>query len=170
MATFKEALTTSLTNFAKSIAKTYPKTANIVDNLLSTDSTLPLSAKQGNVLQTEIDTLNSNYINASCEVGVTTEETFAKTVYTATELCEVSISAAHRWGYTQPASIKLLHKQSDGASGIGATSIYNDVMVNEIISASGVFIMQPGNRIDLYVKGNGSGSNHVDVRLVIRKL
>ena len=60
MATFKEALTTSLTNFAKSIAKTYPKTANIVDNLLSTDSTLPLSAKQGNVLQTEIDTLNSN--------------------------------------------------------------------------------------------------------------
>ena len=60
MATFKEALTTSLTNFAKSIAKTYPKTANIVDNLLSTDSTLPLSAKQGNVLQTQIDTLNSN--------------------------------------------------------------------------------------------------------------
>lgn len=60
MATFKEALTTSLTNFAKSIAKTYPKTANIVDNLLSTDSTLPLSAKQGNVLQSEIDTLNSN--------------------------------------------------------------------------------------------------------------
>lgn len=63
MATFKEALTTSLTNFAKSIAKTYPKTANIVDNLLSTDSTLPLSAKQGNVLQTQIDTLNSNMIN-----------------------------------------------------------------------------------------------------------
>ena len=62
MATFKEALTTSLTNFAKSIAKTYPKTANIVDNLLSTDSTLPLSAKQGNVLQTQIDTLNSNSI------------------------------------------------------------------------------------------------------------
>ena len=61
MATFKEALTTSLTNFSKSIAKTYPKTANIVDNLLSTDSTLPLSAKQGNVLQTEIDTLNSNF-------------------------------------------------------------------------------------------------------------
>lgn len=60
MATFKEALTTSLTNFAKSIAKTYPKTANIVDNLLSTDSTLPLSAKQGNVLQKQIDTLNSN--------------------------------------------------------------------------------------------------------------
>ena len=60
MATFKEALTTSLTNFAKSIAKTYPKTANIVDNLLSTDSTLPLSAKQGNVLQTQIDELNSN--------------------------------------------------------------------------------------------------------------
>lgn len=60
MATFKEALTTSLTNFAKSIAKTYPKTADIVDNLLSTDSTLPLSAKQGNVLQTQIDTLNSN--------------------------------------------------------------------------------------------------------------
>ena len=60
MATFKEALTTSLTNFAKSIAKTYSKTADIVDNLLSTDSTLPLSAKQGNVLQTEIDTLNSN--------------------------------------------------------------------------------------------------------------
>lgn len=62
MATFKEALTTSLTNFAKSIAKTYPKTANIVDNLLSTDSTLPLSAKQGNVLQTQIDTLNSNKV------------------------------------------------------------------------------------------------------------
>ena len=61
MATFKEALTTSLTNFAKSIAKTYPKTANIVDNLLSTDSTLPLSANQGNVLQTQIDTLNSNF-------------------------------------------------------------------------------------------------------------
>lgn len=60
MATFKEALTTSLTNFAKSIAKTYPKTANIVDNLLSTDSTLPLSAKQGNVLKGKIDTLNSN--------------------------------------------------------------------------------------------------------------
>ena len=65
MATFKEALTTSLTNFAKSIAKTYPKTANIVDNLLSTDSTLPLSAKQGNVLQTQIDTLNSNKIGYS---------------------------------------------------------------------------------------------------------
>ena len=63
MATFKEALTTSLTNFAKSIAKTYPKTANIVDNLLSTDSTLPLSAKQGNVLQTQISTLNSNINN-----------------------------------------------------------------------------------------------------------
>ena len=61
MATFKEALTTSLTNFSKSIAKTYPKTVNIVDNLLSTDSTLPLSAKQGNVLQTQIDTLNSNF-------------------------------------------------------------------------------------------------------------
>ena len=60
MATFKEALTTSLTNFSKSIAKTYIKTANIVDNLLSTDSTLPLSAKQGNVLQTQISTLNSN--------------------------------------------------------------------------------------------------------------
>lgn len=61
MATFKEALTTSLANFSKSIAKTYLKTANIVDNLLSTDSTLPLSAKQGNVLQSEIDTLNSNF-------------------------------------------------------------------------------------------------------------
>ena len=117
-----------------------------------------------------ISTLNSNYINASCEADVTTEETFVKTVYTATEFCEVSVSAAHRWGYTQPAFIKLLHKQSDGASGIGATSIYNDVRVNEVISASGVFIMQPGNRIDLYVKGNGSGSNHVDVKLVVRKL
>ena len=62
MATFKEALTTSLTNFSKSIAKTYIKTANIVDNLLSTDSTLPLSAKQGNVLQTQISTLNSNKV------------------------------------------------------------------------------------------------------------
>ena len=62
MATFKEALTTSLTNFAKSIAKTYSKTADIVDNLLSTDSTLPLSAKQGNVLQTQIDALNSNKV------------------------------------------------------------------------------------------------------------
>ena len=70
MATFKEALTTSLTNFAKSIAKTYPKTANIVDNLLSTDSTLPLSAKQGNVLQTEIDTLNSNLIpHQTCTIA-----------------------------------------------------------------------------------------------------
>ena len=114
--------------------------------------------------------LNSNYISASCEADVTTEETFVKTVYTATELCEVSISAAHRWGYTQPAFIKLLHKQSDGASGIGATSIYNDVRVNEVISASGVLIMEPGNRIDLYVKGNGSGSNHIDIRLVVRKL
>lgn len=69
MATFKEALTTSLTNFAKSIAKTYPKTANIVDNLLSTDSTLPLSAKQGNVLQTQIDTLNSNKLNYGIATG-----------------------------------------------------------------------------------------------------
>ena len=85
-------------------------------------------------------------------------------------MCEVSISVAHRWGYAQPASIKLLHEQSDGAPGIGATSIYNDVRVNNVISASGVFIMQPSNRIDLYVKGNGSGSNRVDIRLVIRKL
>lgn len=69
MATFKEALTTSLTNFAKSIAKTYPKTANIVDNLLSTDSTLPLSAKQGNVLQAEIDTLNSNKLSHGNGIG-----------------------------------------------------------------------------------------------------
>lgn len=69
MATFKEALTTSLTNFAKSIAKTYPKTANIVDNLLSTDSTLPLSAKQGNVLQKQIDTLNSNKLNYGIATG-----------------------------------------------------------------------------------------------------
>lgn len=68
MATFKEALTTSLTNFAKSIAKTYPKTANIVDNLLSTDSTLPLSAKQGNVLQKQIDTLNSNIEVVECTI------------------------------------------------------------------------------------------------------
>ena len=68
MATFKEALTTSLTNFAKSIAKTYLKTANIVDNLLSTDSTLPLSAKQGNVLQAQIDTLNSN-MNNTCSLA-----------------------------------------------------------------------------------------------------
>lgn len=71
MATFKEALTTSLTNFAKSIAKTYPKTANIVDNLLSTDSTLPLSAKQGNVLQKQIDTLNSNKVSVSVASGAT---------------------------------------------------------------------------------------------------
>lgn len=79
MATFKEALTTSLANFSKSIAKTYLKTADIVDNLLSTDSTLPLSAKQGNVLQTEIDALNSNsntginvnyeYVNAGYSSG-----------------------------------------------------------------------------------------------------
>lgn len=75
MATFKEALTTSLANFAKSIAKTYPKTANIVDNLLSTDSTLPLSAKQGNVLQTQIDTLNSNKSEIKVEIiSITTDE------------------------------------------------------------------------------------------------
>lgn len=77
---------------------------------------------------------------------------------------------AHRWSYVKPASIKLLHKQSDGTSGIGATAIYNDVSINEVISASGVFIMQPNDKIDLYAKGEGLGKNRIDVRLVVRKL
>lgn len=103
-------------------------------------------------------------------MNITTEETFIETVYTATELSEVSISASHKWGYAQPASIKLLHKQNDGVSGIGATSIYNDVSIGDVISASGMFIMQPNDRIDLYVKGKGTGANRIDIRLVVRKL
>ena len=80
MATFKEALTTSLANFSKSIAKTYSKTADIVDNLLSTDSTLPLSAKQGSVLQTQIDTLNSNMGDMRFVERITFSEGTTKTV------------------------------------------------------------------------------------------
>lgn len=111
MATFKEALTTSLTNFAKSIAKTYSKTADIVDNLLSTDSTLPLSAKQGNVLQTQIDTLNSNLeihkqgYDIETTAGTEYQDCFE---YTATEGCFVLINASSLYTSYMPTGIKII--------------------------------------------------------------
>lgn len=98
MATFKEALTTSLANFSKSIAKTYSKTADIVDNLLSTDSTLPLSAKQGSVLQTQIDTLNSNKVSGA----------FKQYRYTGSITKDVAVEIATIDAYDKVISISLI--------------------------------------------------------------
>lgn len=149
MATFKEALTTSLTNFAKSIAKTYPKTANIVDNLLSTDSTLPLSAKQGNVLQTQIDTLNSNLNKCPVNKFIITHNVSTKTTDTSTVTLEEGvyiITQAHPYGYD---SIYLL-KCISGYTG-SIVAIINDPNAELTIDKSCALTITT-------VKGDGSAN------------
>ena len=59
MASIKEIISQSLSNFSNSLKKTYIKIDNIVDNLVSTNTDLPLSANQGKILNDKINKINS---------------------------------------------------------------------------------------------------------------
>ena len=169
MATFKEALTTSLTNFSKSIAKTYPKTANIVDNLLSTDSTLPLSAKQGNVLQTQIDTLNSNmpiFIKDNHVVSLdTTCDEALYTLYTAEKPCFVSFTSLVYWINVRPTSITLAINTNDN---LYSSKVFKTTEnFNNHVHLSGCAYLNRGERISVYATADSAGIDDIYTTLMI---
>ena len=169
MATFKEALTTSLTNFAKSIAKTYPKTANIVDNLLSTDSTLPLSAKQGNVLQTQIDELNSNmpiFIKDKHTVSLdTTCDEALYTLYTAEKPCFVSFSSMLFWIHACPTELTF---QVNTRDNLYSAKVFTskDRLANHI-HLSGCVYLNTGEELKVFATGSQTAEDDIYSTLMI---